>query len=210
MRIKRVALLWLGAWLGASLFMGWISMTVADSANLVVKSRSTRAQKEVKDIGPQRTRALLQFHMAESMRNLSYDWEFFQLWIALVLVALILFGTNADRVAMGLSIFMLVVVAIMHWIMAPQILELGRGIDFASAEDMIPERQAFWSYFKSYTYMEIAKITMGMLLAVKLLYRGRSKAGSTGGKDGKRSRRRKRRIVKMDQVDHSDHSHVDG
>ncbi|MBK5292620.1 MAG: hypothetical protein JJE04_13200 [Acidobacteriia bacterium] len=209
MRIKRVAILWLGAWLGASLFMGWVSTTGSDSADFVVKSNSVRAQKEVKEIGVHRTRALLQFHMAESIRNRTYDWEAAQLGIGLVLVILLLFGTNGERVSMGLSVLMLVFVGIMHWIMTPQIMELGRGIDFASSEDMIPERQAFWSYFRSYTYMEVLKFVLGVILAVNLLFRSRS-GGDKAEKDEKGSRRRRRRIVKVDGVNHADHSHVDG
>jgi len=197
MRAKRLATLLLGAWLGAGLFMSWVAASNFDSVDSVIKSSAGRMQFEVKEIGSERLRMILRHHSGEQNRHYFSQWEWIQLLLGAILAVLLLFETNANRVIMAMSLLMLAITAIQHFTITPQIIEIGRSIDFSSSEDMVPERQVFWNYHRAYSVLEVLKLGAGFVLSLRLLY-GTSRT----------SKRRRRK--KVDSVDDADHSHVDG
>jgi hypothetical protein len=197
MRAKRLATLLLGAWLGAGLLMSWVAASNFESADSVVKSSAGRMQREVKEIGAERLRMILRHHSSEQNRHYFNQWEWIQLLLGVALAVLLLFETNANRIIMGISILMLALTAIQHFTITPQIIEIGRSIDFSSNEDMVPERQVFWNYHRAYSVLEVLKLGAGFVLSLRLLY------GSS------RTLKRKRR-KQVNAVDNADDGHVDG
>jgi hypothetical protein len=200
MHTRRLATLLLGAWLAGSFFMTWVATGNFQSVEQVLRSTSTRAQKEINDVGLARARNLLRYHASEQNRHFFYYWELIQLPLGIVLTVVVLFATNGNKLVLSLSLVMLALVVIMHFTISPQITELGRAIDFTGLDEMTAERNAFWSYHRAYSAIELIKIGLGVLLGVRMLYSThqlKRRGASTSSRK------------KINTVDDADHSHVD-
>jgi hypothetical protein len=201
MHTRRLATLLLGAWLAGSFFMTWVATGNFRSVEQVLRSTGTRAQKEINEVGLVRARNLLRYHASEQNRHYFYYWELVQLPLGLILTIVVLFATNGNKLVVALSLSMLALIAIMHFTISPQITELGRVIDFTALDERTAERNAFWGYHRAYSAMELIKIGLGLILAVRMLYSTHQlKRRSTSGASRK----------KVNAVDHADHTHVDG
>jgi hypothetical protein len=198
MHTRRLSVFLIAAWLSCTLFMGWVAVYNMKSVDLTVKSPVDRIQREMRDFGLDRARALVRFHSAELNRHYFFYWEITQIALGIALSITILFATNGNRFAMTLAAIMLIVAIVQHFTITPQILEIGRGLDFATTDEMIDERRSFGVYHAYYSYAEIAKAVAGACLGIKMLF--------SSGSSGRRRRGRK----KIDVVDDPDDSHVDG
>jgi len=185
MHTRRLASLLIGAWLAGSAFMIWVATGNFRSVEEVLRARSTKAQREINDIGPARARALLRYHASEQNRHYFYYWEIVQIALGVVLAVVLLFATNGNKLIMALVAFMLAIILIMHFRISPQITELGRAIDFAGSEQMSVERDVFWNYHKAYSAMEVLKIGLGLLLGVRMLYSTHQLKRRSGKSTGK-------------------------
>jgi len=188
----------LGIWIGASLLMNWIGKAGPETVETVVRSQSAKAQKHVKELGAGKTRSLLRFQVAEQNFQYFQRWELMQLPLGMLLIVMLLFETKANRLILGGLLAMLTIVAIEYWLITPQITEIGRAVHFTTQEDMVPEREAMWNYERAYSMMEVVKLGVGGILALRLMYSEKS------------AKVRRRRRKKVDAVDDADDSHVDG
>ncbi len=75
--------------------------------------------------------------------------------------------------------------------MTPEIIRLGRLIDFVPPAASSPERDTFWRFHGAYSAVELLKLALGFLLAGRLIF-GRKRIGN-----------------QVDVVDEADHSHID-
>jgi len=94
---------------------------------------------------------------------------------------------------------MLVAAAVQLFLINPQMIEIGRALDFASIDEYREERRAFWNLHRAYSIVEVAKIFCGVLLAAKLLF----------SRNSGRKRRRSRVEAEIDLINDPNHSHVD-
>jgi hypothetical protein len=171
MRSVRLAILFLGAWLAGSGFMIWIASGNFASVERVLRMPSPKAEKEFQDLGTQRARALLRYHSSEQNRHYFYCWELAQIVVGLLTAAFVGVGTRWNKLAVGLSSAMLLLVLIMHFTITPRVTEIGRAIDFTTAKEMPADREEFWTYHKAYSALELAKIGLGLVLSVWLVRR---------------------------------------
>lgn len=196
MHTRRLCGLLLGAWLAASIFMTWVATHNLQSVDSLLNTNSVQAQRQLRDMGHDKARVLMRFQASELNRYYFGAWEGFQIILGIVLAIALLFATNGNRLMMSLAAGMLAIVIIQKLTVTPPIIELGRGLDFATDGQMQVERQAFWNYHNFYSAMELAKLAMGVGLAARLMV-----SGSSG--------RRVRRTKKLDTVDDADNGHVD-
>jgi hypothetical protein len=66
---------------------------------------------------------------------------------------------------------MLAMVLVMHVFLTPEITRLGRTFDFAPAAD----RSRFWTLHGMYSAGELIKLGLGIVLAVRLLLRTKTR-----------------------------------
>jgi hypothetical protein len=109
-----------------------------------------------------------------------------------------LFTTNGNKLLVALAAAMLAIAALMHFLITPQVTEIGRAIDFTGPEQMPLERARFWNYHRAYSALELTKLGLGLWLGARLLYNAR------------RINRRGASLQDVHPVDDPDHSHVDG
>lgn len=146
--------------------------------------------------GREHARTFLRYQASERNRIYFETWEIVQLILGSALFFLLLFGTTERKFTLLLALLMVAVVAIMHFILTPEIVALGRLTDFAPAHAPAPERQRLWMADGAYLTLKVAKWVLGLALAGKFLLRS-----------GKRSDRAVRQI---DVVNESDYGHVNG
>ncbi len=199
MHTRRLCSLLLGAWLAGSLFMVWVATHNLGNVDPMMANPGMQAQRHIRDIGPDRVRMLMRFQAGELNRYYFETWEVAEIILGIVLAVTLLFATNGNRLMMALAGGMIAIPLIQHFTITPQILELGRGLDFATPDQMQAERQSFWGYHNFYSMLEIVKIALGFGLAARLLI---SMGNSTG--------RRRRSSSKIDSIDDANDGHVNG
>lgn len=170
---RRLAILLLGAWLGAGVFADFavvqnfqtVDRFLADPGNALAAS-------ELGKIGRDRERVLLRRNAGEENNFIFANWERAELGIGVVLLALLAFGRQ-DKPALVLAVTMLVVVVAQHFFLSQRITDLGRRIADLPPND--PLNGTFWTYHGIYSGVEILKLAIGGGLAVLLSLRPASK-----------------------------------
>jgi hypothetical protein len=89
--------------------------------------------------------------------------------LGLALLLVLLFGRTYQKFAMSLCILMLLVVAVQRFKLTPAITQLGRELEFSASAG-----KRFAAFHAAYGYSEIAKLVMGLAMAVRLLIRRHS------------------------------------
>ena len=158
----RWALFVLGAWT-----MGSICMSVVATENFYTIDRllesSTRAPfyAAVQQLGHTPARDLLRYLSSELNRLYFQGWNVIQL--ALGAVALRLAGRES-RVRRGLLV-MIAIVVLMVAYLTPQIVTLGRSLDFVPRDPAPAGMQKFWILHAAYTSLEMLKLVVGFVVA---------------------------------------------
>ncbi len=180
MHIRRLTSLLLGAWLAGSLFMWMVATQNFRSVDRLLASPSAQAKIRIDKLGQDQARLLLRHHVGEQNRWYFETWEMAQLALG-VLVLLALFFGSSDRAGLWLALVMLVVVGIQHWILTPEVVRLGRAIDFTSVDQPSAERTRFWMLHGAYSGTELLKLALGAVVSAKLVLGGRRRR--SGGKE---------------------------
>jgi hypothetical protein len=152
------------------------------------------ASQDLKTLGHDSARMLLRWEAAEQNRWLFEYWETAQIALALAVFFILLFGSTETKYSLALSLLMLVVVILQRFLLTPMMTGLGRLIDFVPINVRSPERIKFGVLHMGYVGLEISKIVLGLLLAVKLMMRTRRKSGQAAGE--------------VDVIDKAYHRHV--
>jgi hypothetical protein len=192
MHFRRIACLLLGAWIAGSLFMMWVATQNLQTVDRVIHEARGPAAKQIQEIGREPARLLLRHLAGEQNRTYFQGWELVQVVLGVVLLLILFFGTDAKpQVLLGV-LLMTLVVALMHWLMTPEIIKLGRTIEFIPDTKDSVERSRFWGFHTAYATIDVVKTVMASLIAVQLMMR-------------------RRRIIEeeIDAVDDADHRHVD-
>lgn len=133
-------------------------------------------------------------HLAGEQNRRHFDrWETIQLGLAVTLAVTLFFGVRANRLIMGACGLLLLLVIVQHWLITPELLLLGKSIEFVSGGEFSMDRVRFQSYHRTYSALEILKMALAAGLSVRLLiYRNR----------------RRRFREQIDAVHHADHRGV--
>jgi hypothetical protein len=152
----------------------------------------------LKTIGPTAGRAVLRHQVSEQNRGLSETWEYTQVFLGLFFFAFLLLGTREGKFSLGLALLMLLLVLAQRFLLTPELIYLGRPLDFAVKGGPAADRARFVLVQSVYIAAELAKWAAGILLAVMLIFR-KSRRPALGYT---------RQEINM--VDEANHGHVDG
>ena len=157
----RWALVVMGAWT-----MGSICMSIVATENFYTIDRlleaSTKAEfyATVQQLGHGPARDLLRYLSSELNRLYFQMWNVAQ--VALGLLAWWLVG-RAPRIRWGI-LTMLGIVVLMLAYLTPQIVSLGRSLDFVPRDPAPPGMQRFWILHAAYTSLEMLKLVVGLVV----------------------------------------------
>jgi hypothetical protein len=171
MHHQRIAAFLLGAWIMGSLFIIFVA---------------TQNFQMADTLGNPDSHAMLRT-MAGRLNQLFFvDWERVELGIGIALAAFLWFGMR-HRLLASVAAASLLLVAIQHFFVTPQMLSLSEHLDSAAVAEQFGRLHAI------YGIMEVVKLILCFGLAALLLP----------------SWRRDRAAVQLQPVDYAHHGHID-
>ncbi len=172
MHFHRLAALLLGAWLGGSVFMDMVATQNFRSVDRLLTAPPMQVAERVQALGGHdAARVFLRYQVSEQNRWYFQVWERVQIALGAALLLVLAFGAGPKRLALLIMVLMLAMVIVMHFFLTPEITRLGRTFDFAPAAD----RTRFWTLHGMYSAGELIKLGLGIVLAVRLLLRTKTR-----------------------------------
>ena len=98
-----------------------------------------------------------------------------QLVLGFVLFLLLLFGVRPQKTMLGAVALMTLIVGVQHFLLSPQVADLGRKLADLPPGDALNSR--FWTLHGIYSGSEILKLLIGFALAVRLATRRKQDPG---------------------------------
>jgi hypothetical protein len=192
MHHSRISAFLLGSLLLGSLFLAFVATHNFRAVDAVLSAPPPEASKMIQTLGQQNARQLLRYLAGEENRGYFEAWELTQLLLGATLVGFLLFGVK-NRLLAGLAGAMLALTLFQYFKITPDLLWMGRSIDFLpwTAESQV--RDQFWKLHGIYGGIEVVKMLLAVTIAGFLF---------------PLRRRRLRQRVQVDPVDYANHRHV--
>jgi len=162
----------LGVWIGITVFMWFAAGKSFSTVERVLQSQNPQFLKITKPLSPADTRELLRNVAAEINRTLFGVYGWAQLVLGAVMLALLLRQTPRDSFAIAITCTMLAFVLILTLVITPQILNVGRSLDFVPRNPAPPDLARFGMLHGAYTMLDGIKLLAGLGLLVRRIMRG--------------------------------------
>ena len=162
MKISNFACWLLGGWIAGSLFMILVATQNFRSVDRLLASPAGAAAS-IERMGREEARTFLRYQVSEQNRWYFETWEKIQLALGLALLALTL---RQDRMSAALAAGMFVLLLAQRFWITPEIVRIGRLIDFSP---QAPERPTFWIFHGAYSAVELTKLALGFFLSGRLI-----------------------------------------
>jgi hypothetical protein len=192
MHTRRLITFLLGIWFALVVSVSGVSMTSLQVAGNTAKSPPGEPARALFVIGEPMTEQLFRYIASEINRTLFETCGLIELALVLT-IGIILFLQNYSRPATILAGVLLLGVCASHFLVTPQVVSLGRILDFRPAEMMIAERERLTRLNMLYGALTIFRLLCGGGITVILLHR-----------------RSRRRSGKVDSIDNAEDGHIDG
>jgi len=158
----------LGGWLlGTLLVAGVAAENFFMIDRLLHSSAHPSFESAVAALPSGEARAMLRYLSSELNRYYFEVWGWMQLGLALPLLAGA-FKLRQRKLVIGFSL-MLPLVAVMIFYLTPQIVSIGRSLDFVPREPPPPGLAAFGRLHAAYSFLDLALLLAGGWMAVGLI-----------------------------------------
>lgn len=174
MRYRRIVCFLLGAWIGVSAMLALDAYRRFEAVDAVLKSPPEQAVKILKILGPDNARRLLRYTAGVQNSGTFETWETIQLALG-VLITLVLFLGSSTRMLSVAPLLMTLLVAFLHFKITPELIWLGRSLEFSAGPDEALPREQFWRLHYIYAILETVKCIIGFGAAVFLFAQGGTK-----------------------------------
>ena|ERR1700722_7397076 len=171
MHFRRLACFLLGAWLAGGFFMATVATQNFRSVDRLLAKPAAPALLQVEKVGRDAVRALLRYQVSEQNRFYFETWGIVETVIGFVLLMVLLFGSTETNFTLLLALLMLLIALLQRFVLTPEIVILGRSIDFVPAALPSQERSHFWLLHAIYSSIEVLKWGLGFVLTARLLFR---------------------------------------
>jgi hypothetical protein len=168
-RVEGISIAILSLWVGWTLFIWFAATRSFRTADQVLKSPPPEFSRVVQSLGPEHTRLVLRYLASEINRTYfrAYGWG--QVVVGSILLALLWLKAPRDTFSVTMVAGMLFIVLILTLGVMPQIIALGRNIDFLPRTPPPPDYQRFWKLHATFTGLDGAKLLAGLVLLVRLI-----------------------------------------
>ena len=168
-RIHALAIAILSLWVGWTLFMWFAATRSFRTADQVLKSPPPQLARDVQGLKPGQAREVLRYLASEINRTYfrAYGWG--QILLGTILLFLLAWRTPRDTLDPAIAAVMLFIVIILTLGVMPQIISLGRSIDFLPRTPPPPGYQRFWKMHAMFAGLDGAKLLGGVVLLVRLI-----------------------------------------
>lgn len=171
-RNQIMAIAILGIWIGITLFMWFAAGRSFATVERVLLSQNPQYMRITKTLNPTDTRELLRNLASEINRTFFRVYGWAQVVLGIALIILLLRQTPRDTTALAITGSMLAIVLILTLVVTPQIIALGRSIDFVPRNPPPPEIGRFGILHGAYTGLDGLKLLAGLGLLVRWVVRG--------------------------------------
>ena len=197
MHARRLACFFLGLWLAGGLFMAWVATQNFREVDRLLSKADPVATLKFKELGPE-ARFIMRYQASEMNRWLFRSWENAQVFLGVGFFLVMLFGSRENTIVLlGVLLIWLLVLA-QRFLITPELISLGRLIDFVPMDTPSPERNRFWIVHTAYSGVEVAKWLLCLLLTAKMVF------------SSKRSGRSRDSRRELDRVDKPNYRRVNG
>jgi len=124
-------------------------------------------------LGPGGARVLLRHQVSEQNRWYFETWGAIETALGAVLLMILFFGSTEKNVTLMLALLMLLIAILQRFALTPQMVFLGRIIDWIPVDHASPERSRFWMLHNAFVGLELLNWALGFVLTAKLLLPGR-------------------------------------
>jgi hypothetical protein len=135
------------------------------------------AAEQLDKLGPGAARTLLRHQVSEQNRWYFETWGLMETGIGAALLLILLFGSTEKNFSLLIALLMLLIAILQRFALTPQMVILGRIIDWIPIDQASPERARFWMLHTGFIGLELLNWTLGFFLTAKLLFRGRRRGG---------------------------------
>jgi hypothetical protein len=167
----RVAAFLAGCLILGSLFMIFVATQNFGTVDRVLAAPPQEATQMFQTLGSENARLLLRYLAGEENRLFFSSWEWAQIALAALLTAVLLLAIKS-RLLAGMTGAMLIVGLFQHFQVTPQMIALGRLIDFGGAGVAYTQ---FWRLHGLYGVLEVVKLVLLIVVAGILLFGRRAK-----------------------------------
>ena len=169
---QRWALVIVGAWIAGSICTAVVAtQNFYTIDRLLAASPNAAFAKSVDALGQPQARSLLRYLSSELNRLYFRMWNVAQIGLGAMALWLIATSGLRDRRtfrALWTVAAMLAIAAVMLAYLTPQIVSLGRSLDFVPRDPEPAGMRRFWILHAAYTSLEMLKLAAGFLVAVWL------------------------------------------
>ena len=176
--------------------MAWVATENFRSVDRTMESPSPVAALQFKSLGPTQTRMMLRYLVSEQNRYYFEYWDDVQIIYGLFFFFFLLFGTKEGKFPLGLALAMLLITMAQRFLLTPELISLGRNIDFIPPDMHSGQRTKFYVLHGGYAAAEVAKWGFGVVLGLALILAKRRSANSEVRQ-------------KLDLINKADYRHVD-
>jgi len=167
--MRTVMALLLGAWLLGTLLVAGVAAENFFLIDRLLNSPSHPVfQKDVAQLSPEEARPMLRYLSSELNRYYFQVWGWIEAALGVALWALAVWGLKQRKVIIGFSM-MLAAVAVMTFYITPEIVEVGRSLDFVPRQPPPPALARFGLLHAAYTLVDLGKLLVGVWMAVALV-----------------------------------------
>ena len=171
-RTQAVGIAVLGAWVGWTLFMWFAATRSFRTVDRVLRKPNPEFEQAVQPLTHEQTRSVLRYLASEINRTFFRFYGWMQVLIGLLLAVLLWRQSPRDTVGLVLASVMLFLALILTLIIQPQIVSLGRSIDFVPRNPAPASMPRFWMLHGAFTGLDAVKFLTGLGLLVRWILRG--------------------------------------
>jgi hypothetical protein len=165
-------------WLAGGMFMAWVATENFRSVDRLLNSPNPVASLEFRTLGPQASRLLLRYAASEQNRYLFENWEIVQIMLGILFFLFMLFGTHEGKFSLIAALLLLAIAASQRLILTPELIAIGRTIDFVPSDSQSGARTKFMLLHYGYEGVEVFKWVVVLALAGRLIISRRRSASA--------------------------------
>jgi hypothetical protein len=173
MHRHRIAAFLSGCLILGNLFMIFVATQNFQTVDRVLATPPPQAAQMFQTLGPDNSRLLLRHLAGEENRLFFVTWELAAIGLGIALTAILLFTMRSGLLA-GLAGGMVIITLFQHFRVTPEMISLGRLIDFGSGAGS-PAYSQFWRLHGLYGVLEVVKLALLIVVAAILLFGRRRK-----------------------------------
>ncbi|MGC9946949.1 MAG: hypothetical protein ABSF64_11335 [Bryobacteraceae bacterium] len=177
MHFRRFACFLLGLWLGGGLFMDMVVTQNFRSVDRLLAKPAPLAAEQIAKLGPDAARVFLRHQVSEQNRWYFETWGLIGAGIGAALLLILIFGSTEKNFSLLVALLMLLIAVVQRFALTPQMVVLGRIIDWIPIDQPSPERSRFWMLHNAFVGLEMLNWALGVFLTGKLLFRRRRRPG---------------------------------